>query len=155
MNRYMPLVMLVVLGQASIAYLLINKVVIQRIEGPQVEEIEEVRIDIAISDEPEATFNTLGEFLVNPADSISDRGLRFIKAQVSLGVSPASVYDQLDLQQPKLRDAIVRILSSKKVEELDNPEDREFIKDEIRFAVNAMLIRGEVLRVYFPDFIIQ
>ena len=36
MNRYMPLVMLVVLGQASIAYLLINKVVIQRIEGPQV-----------------------------------------------------------------------------------------------------------------------
>ena len=123
--------------------------------GLQREEIEEARIDIAISDEPEATFNTLGEFLVNPADSISDRGLRFIKAQVSLGVSPASVYDQLALHQPKLRAAIVRILSSKKVEELDNPEDREFIKDEIRFAVNAMLIRGEVLRVYFPDFIIQ
>lgn len=154
MNRYMPLVMLVVLGQASIAYLLINKIVVGRIEGPQVEDIE-VRVDIAISDEPEATFNTLGEFLVNPAGSISDGGLRFIKAQVSLGVSPASVYSQLELQQPKLRDAIVRILSSKKVEELDNPEDREFIKDEVRFAVNAMLIRGEVLRVYFPDFIIQ
>ena len=118
MNRYMPLVMLVVLGQASIAYLLINKIVVGRIEGPQVEDIEEVRVDIAISDEPEATFNTLGEFLVNPAGSISDGGLRFIKAQVSLGVSPASVYSQLELQQPKLRDAIVRILSSKKIASL-------------------------------------
>ena len=147
--------MLVVLGQASIAYLLIDRIVIQRTQGPPVEKIEEVKIDIAISDEPERVYREMGEFIVNPADTVTENGLRFIRAQISLGISPASVYGQLDAQLPKLRDAIIRILTSKQVEQLDNPEDREFIKDEIRFAVNPMLHRGEVLEVYFSDFLIQ
>jgi flagellar FliL protein len=156
MNRYMPLVMLVVLGQASIAYLLVNRIVIARLMGPVVvEEAPEPKADIAVSDEPERVHRDLGEFMVNPADSISAGGLRFIKAQVSLGVSPARVYDQVDQQLPKVRDAIIRILSSKTVDELDNPEDREFLKDEIRFAINRFLSGGEVLQVYFSEFIIQ
>jgi flagellar FliL protein len=97
----------------------------------------------------------MGEFIINPADTASEYGLRFIKTMISLGVSPASVYSQLELQQPKLRDVIIRIMMSKQVDQLDNPEDREFIKDEIRFAVNRMLHRGEVLQVYFSEFIIQ
>lgn len=159
MNRYMPLVMLVVLGQSSIAYLLVNRIVIHRLEGPPVEEIKEVKVDIVIGDEPEAVYANLGEFIVNPAESDDQGSLRFVKTQVSLGVSPASVYNHLDFQHPKLRDTIIRILASKRVEELDNPEDREFIKDDIRFAVNRMLeaglARGEVLQVYFSEFIIQ
>jgi len=155
MNQYMPLVMLVVLGQASIAYLLVNKVVIQRLEGPPVEQIEEVKVDIAIGDEPERVYQEMGEFLVNPADAATDAGLRFIKTNISLGVSPASVYGQLEAQNPKLRDAIITIMTAKPVEQLDAPEDREFIKDEIRFAINKLLKRGEVLQVYFSEFIIQ
>ena len=155
MKRYVPLVMLVVLGQASIAYLLVNKVVIDRLAGPQVEELQEVKVDIAISEEPERVYQEMGEFLINPADAATDMGLRFIKTHISLGVSPASAYAQLDAQQPTLRDAVIRILTAKPVEQLDNPEDREFIKDEIRFAVNKMLYRGEVLQVYFSEFIIQ
>ena len=147
--------MLVVLGQASIAYLLVNKVVIDRLAGPQVEELQEVKVDIAISEEPERVYQEMGEFLINPADAATDMGLRFIKTSISLGVSPASAYAQLDAQQPKLRDAVIRILTAKPVEQLDNPEDREFIKDEIRFAVNKMRYRGEVLQVYFSEFIIQ
>ena len=42
---------------------------------------------------------------------------------------------------------------------MDDPEDREFIKDEVKFALEEVLkkdeIHGEVLRVYFTDFIIQ
>ena len=127
----------------------------QRLEGPSVEGIEEVKVDIAIGDEPERVYQEMGEFIINPADTASEYGLRFIKTMISLGVSPASVYSQLELQQPKLRDVIIRIMMSKQVDQLDNPEDREFIKDEIRFAVNRMLHRGEVLQVYFSEFIIQ
>ena len=151
----MPLVMLVVLGQAGIAHLLVNNVVIERLSGPKVEEIEEVKVDIAISDEPERVYQDMGEFIINPADTATETGLRFIKTQISLGLSPASAYGQLESQQPKLRDAIIRIITAKKVDQLDNPEDREFIKDEIRFVVNRMLHRGEVLQVYFSEFIIQ
>ena len=155
MTRYLPLAMLVVLGQAIIGYILVNKIVIQRLEGPPVEAIEEVKVDIAISDEPERVYQEMGQFLINPADTASESGLRFIRTLVSLGVSPASAYTQLEAQQPKLRDAVIKILTAKPVDKLDSPEDREFIKDEIRFAVNKMLHRGEVLQVYFSEFIIQ
>ena len=151
----MPLVMLVVLGQASIAYLLIDRIIIKRLDGPPVDQVKVIKVDIAIGDEPERVYREMGEFIINPADTSSGRGLRFVRTQISLGISPASVYGQLEAQQPKLRDVIIRILSAKQVDQLDDPEDREFIKDEIRFAVNRMLRRGEVLQVYFSEFIIQ
>jgi flagellar basal body-associated protein FliL len=50
---------------------------------------------------------------------------------------------------------IIAILSSKKLAEVHSPEDREFIKDEIRFALNEHLTTGEILQVYFTSFIIQ
>jgi flagellar basal body-associated protein FliL len=87
----MPLVMLVVLGQASIAYLLINKIVIQRLAGPAVDEVEEVKVDIAIGDEPERVYQEMGEFIVNPADTVTENGLRYIKTQISLGISPPAL----------------------------------------------------------------
>jgi hypothetical protein len=62
----------------------------QRLEGPSVEGIEEVKVDIAIGDEPERVYQEMGPFIINPADTSSDHGYRFIKALVSQGVSPAS-----------------------------------------------------------------
>ena len=155
MNRYLPLVLLVVFGQAIIVYLLIDRVIAHRLYGPLPEMLEEVKNDVSVSDEPERIYRNLGDFLINPADTAGTQGLRFMKAQISLGVSPAKVYAQLDAQIPRLRDAVIRILTAKTVAEIDDPEDREFIKDEIRFAINKLLIRGEVLQVYFTDFIIQ
>lgn len=159
MNRYMPLVILVVFGQAVIAYLLVDRVVVRRLVGPPPEEIREAAPEVVIGDEPERIYRGLGQFLVNPADTSDTQGLRFLRAQISLGVSPASVEGELKDRNPRLRDIIIAILTAKTVAELDDPEDREFIKDEIKFAVEAILrekeIPGEVLEVYFTDFIIQ
>lgn len=157
MNRYMPLVTLVIFGQAIIAYLLIDRFVLQRLYGP-IEELEEPVVEIPISNEPERIYRDLGEFLINPADTYDTHGLRFLKTQISLGVAPAAVYDQLDVQKPRLRDVIIRILTAKTVSEMDGPEDREFIKDEIKLELSNLLplTQGEVLiQVYFTEFIIQ
>ena len=123
--------------------------------GPPPAEPKEVTVDIAVSDEPERIYRELGEFLVNPADTAGSQGFRFIKAEIVLGVSPAKAYDQLSDQNPRLRDTIIGILTAKEVAEMDSPEDREFIKDEIRFSVNDFLTTGEILQVYFTDFVIQ
>lgn len=96
------------------------------------EELKEEVAEIAVSDEPERVYRGLGGF----------------SAQYGR-------HDLLEVQNPRLRDAIIRILSSRTVEEMDSPEDREFIKDEIRFAVNEYLPEGEVLEVYFFEFFIQ
>ena len=53
MNRYMPLVILVVFGQALLAYLLVDQIVVKRLMGgPLPEEGQEVKAVISISDEP-------------------------------------------------------------------------------------------------------
>ncbi len=155
----MPLVILVVFGQAVVAYILVDQVAVRRLMGPQLEALEEVKADIPISDVPERVYQGLGEFLINPADTSDEQGLRFLRAQISLGVSPANLTSELESRQPHLRDIVLQILGGKTVSEMDDPEDREFIKDEIKFSIEALLrnndIQGEILEVYLTDFIIQ
>ena len=155
MNRYMPLVVLVVLGQTVLAYILVENVLIRRLSGPPPVELQEVKATISVSDEPERIYRDLGDFMVNPADSIDNEGFRFLKTEITLGVSPARVHDQLEKQNPLLRDMIIGILTAKNLAEIDSPEDREFVKDEIRFALNEHLTTGEILQVYFTSFLIQ
>lgn len=156
MNKYMPLVVLVVLGQTVLAYLLVNNVVIHRLSGPPPEELQEVKVDVSVSDEPERVYRDMGEFLINPADTVDNNGFRFIQTEITLGVTPASVHDKLALQNPHLRDTVIRILSAKKLSEMDAPDDREYIKDELRFALNEHLDdQEEILQVYFVNFIVQ
>jgi flagellar protein FliL len=156
MNKYMPLVVLVVLGQTVLAYLLVNNVVIQRLSGPPPEILQEVKVDVSVSDEPESTYRDMGEFLINPADSVDNNGFRFIQTEITLGVTPASVHDKLAQQNPHLRDTVIRVLSAKKLSEMDAPDDREYIKDELRFALNEHLgDQEEILQVYFVKFIVQ
>lgn len=159
MNRYMPLVILVVFGQAVIAYLLVDQIVVRRLMGPPPEELTETRAEIPISDVPEAIYRGLGEILINPADTTGNEAFRFLRTSISLGVAPGTLAMELDLRQPILRDLVISILTSKTTEEIDDPEDREFIKDEIKFSMERLLrldaIQGEILEVYFTDFIIQ
>ncbi|MDA0709040.1 MAG: flagellar basal body-associated FliL family protein [bacterium] len=156
MNKYMPLVVLVVLGQTVLAYLLVNNVIIQRLSGPPPEELQEAKVDVAVSDEPERTYRDMGEFLINPADSANNQGYRFIQTEITLGVTPARAHDKLAQINPMLRDTVIRVLSAKKLEEMDAPDDREYIKDELRFALNGHLgDNEEILQICFVKFIVQ
>ena len=124
MNRYMPLIVLVVLGQTVLAYILVENVLIRRLSGPPPVELQEVKADVSVSDEPERIYRDLGDFMINPADSVDNLGFRFLKTEITLGVSPSRVHDQLEQQNPLLRDMIIAKLSSKKLAEVDSPEDR-------------------------------
>ena len=155
----MPLVILVVFGQAIVAYLLVDRIVVRRMLGAPPDELRETRVEITISDEPEAIYRGLMEFLVNPADTTGNEAFRFLRTNISLGVSPAGLMGEFEIRQPVLRDIVVSILTSKSTDEIDDPEDREFIKDEIKFAIERILradgVQGEILEVYITDFIIQ
>lgn len=151
----MPLVILVVLGQTILAYILIDNLVVKRLSGPPQEMLREIKSDVALSDEPDAIYRNLGEFLFNPADSIDAQGFRFVQTEITLGVSPARAITRLQDQNPRLRDTILGILSSKKLDEMNAPENREFLKDELRFALNEFLAVGEILQVNIIRFIIQ
>jgi flagellar FliL protein len=57
---------------------------------------------------------------------------------------------------PMIRDAIIRVLSSKKVEEVLSGDGKEKLKEDLIESCNeAIGIEGAVVGVYFTEFIVQ
>ncbi|KAA3663012.1 MAG: endoflagellar basal body-associated protein, partial [Calditrichaeota bacterium] len=55
----------------------------------------------------------------------------------------------------QLRDALVNVLISKTIIELDGAEARASIKEEIKAVCNDILKKGKVRAIYLPSFIFQ
>ena len=57
--------------------------------------------------------------------------------------------------EPKIRDKIITILTSKRMSELQLPDGKSQVKAEIQKTVSAVLADKEVKGVYFTEFTIQ
>jgi flagellar protein FliL len=60
-------------------------------------------------------------------------------------------------REPMIKDAIIRVLSSKKVEELLTSDGKEKLKEELVEAINEAigLEESPIVNIYFTEFIIQ
>lgn len=60
-------------------------------------------------------------------------------------------------RQPMIRDAIIHVLASKKVQDVITNEGKERLKEELIEAINESLSLSEdpVVNIYFLEFIIQ
>ena len=76
---------------------------------------------------------------------------------VKLGLEShkAAVLEELEQKQVVVRDTVLKLLAVRTVEELANIELRAQIKEELRSAVNAILRKGEVDRLYFTQYVLQ
>ena len=63
----------------------------------------------------------------------------------------------MQAREPMMRDAVIRVLSSKKAVDVLSPEGKEKLKEELVEAINEAigLEEGPVVNVYFTEFIIQ
>lgn len=71
--------------------------------------------------------------------------------------APAGLPGVLGEKEPMIRDAIIRVLSSKTAEQILTVEGKEELKEELVEAINEMagLDEGPVVAVYFMEFIVQ
>ncbi len=79
----------------------------------------------------------------------------FLKASIQLEFIDPEPPPSIENNVPKVRDAIIRVLSSKKANEILGIEGKEKLRGEIVNAVNDTLGGEDVLQVYFTEFIIQ
>lgn len=155
---YAILVVLVIVVQVALAFFIVRTLIVGRREGAQketltaLEELKEPTEEVALPDKPAKVYDIKEDLLTNAADS--DR-LRYVKAHVQLGVTPEKAYDEIEQIEPKVIDTILGILMSRTVEEMDDPADREVIKDEVKITINKYLKQGEVVKVYLTAFLIQ
>jgi flagellar FliL protein len=95
----------------------------------------------------------LEAFTLNLAD-----GESYLQAEMQLLVADAKVGEKMNARLPEVRDALLRLLTSKTAEELSQPEGKDKLATEIQKQVNEVLgvkkSKG-VKKVLFSAFIIQ
>ena len=62
---------------------------------------------------------------------------------------------ELEPDMHKIRDAVIRVIGSKSLEEVSTPEGREVLKTELRDAINQEVHHKRAENVYFVTFITQ
>ncbi len=102
---------------------------------------------------PKAIF-PLDDFKLNTADVNEPH---FIRMVVSLGYNDENkkLVTELAARKIQIRDKILYILSSKEKEDIDSATEKEFLKEEIKKAINNMLTSGEIEAVYYDEFVIS
>jgi flagellar protein FliL len=151
--RYLPIVLVVLLLQAGGAYFYINKYLFPG-EGPTAVQDEAGRPRVMPEgDEPEASVD-LGSVDANPRGT----GARLlVRTSVTLAVAPSDAAGEIESDQNKdrIRDAVLWELGNATHEELSSPEGRDIVKDRMKNRVNDYLYEGQVVAIYFGDFILQ
>lgn len=94
----------------------------------------------------------LDNFIVN---LLSDSGRRFLKTQINLEMDSEDLAAELDSKVPVIRDIIIRVLTSKTLEEISTAKGKDKLKDALVNQLNMRLQDGEINNLYFTEFVIQ
>ena len=86
---------------------------------------------------------------------LSESGRRYLKVELNLEIEGEELAHELDTKKPLLRDIIIRILSSKSLEEISTAKGKETLKEQIVSEINPRIKDGKVKNVYFVDFVVQ
>ena len=96
--------------------------------------------------------HVIDNLVLNPAGS---GGTRYLLVTVVFEVRDRGVADEMIQRDAEVRDATLRVLGGKTVEQLADLAGRDAIKQELTSTVGALLSKGAVRRIYFPQFVIQ
>lgn len=89
-------------------------------------------------------------FVVN----LSDPG-RYLKVTIQLEVEDPANQPAVTEKVPKLRDAIITLLSSKSADSVAGPEGKFQLKDEILLRTNQAMGKDVFKGLYFTEFVMQ
>ena len=85
----------------------------------------------------------------------SDAGRRYLKVTMSLELEGEELSLELDAKSPVLRDRIIRILTSKTLEEISSKKGKQKVSTQVMDTLNAMISDGTIRGIYFTEFVIQ
>ena len=85
----------------------------------------------------------------------SDAGRRYLKATISLELKGPELSIELDKKAAVIRDRIIRILTSKSIEEISSTKGKQKVSEQIVDVLNSMISDGSIKGIYFTEFVIQ
>lgn len=79
----------------------------------------------------------------------------FLKTTIQLEFGEPGQPHTLESDMPKVRDAIIRIMSGKTAQDILSVEGKEKLREEVKDGVNNAMGSEDVVNVYFTEFIVQ
>ena len=77
---------------------------------------------------------------------------RYIRISLVLKFTKETKKEEVDARKPQISDAIISMLNAKKPEELLKREGKEYLKEEIKTAVNNFMIDGRLEDIFYVGF---
>jgi flagellar basal body-associated protein FliL len=94
---------------------------------------------------------TLDQFTVNLSTPGSVNP-KFVRVNISLEVPTDDTEGEVTSKMPEVRNVIIDLFNSKRPADLATAEGREYLKEEIKNAINGFMVSGKVRGVYFTSF---
>lgn len=99
-----------------------------------------------------ATVFALEPFIVNIYDG---QELRYLKVKVEMEMANPAIKPELDGRLAAMRDAILVVLTSKTLQDIQDIQGKNQLREEILTAISKIVAQGKVTKIYFTDFVIQ
>jgi flagellar protein FliL len=127
-----------------------------KVEKPAKAEGEAAKgAEVAGSDEASTEVGLMFPLETFTVNLLSESGRRYLKCEMNLEMGGKELSPELEEKKAVFRDIIIRILSSKSLEEISTIKGKEKLKEEIVGEINKRLKDGKVQHVYFTDFVVQ
>ncbi|MBI3535566.1 MAG: flagellar basal body-associated FliL family protein [Deltaproteobacteria bacterium] len=97
---------------------------------------------------------TLEQFTINLA-TVGTVNPKFARVNISVEVPGEDIENELNQKMPQVRNAVIDLFNSKKPADLATSEGRDYLKEEIKKALNDFLVTGKVKGVYFTNFAVS
>lgn len=94
---------------------------------------------------------TLEQFTVNLSTPGSVNP-KFVRVNISLELPNDEVEAEVNNKMPQVRNVVIDLFNSKRASDLSTPDGRDYLKEEIRNALNSFLVSGKVKGVFFTSF---
>ena len=94
---------------------------------------------------------TLEQFTVNLSTTVGTPP-RFARVMIAVEVPTEDTSQELNQKMAQVRNAIIDLFNSKREADLQTGEGRNFLKEEIKNALNSFLLTGKVKGVFFSNF---
>jgi len=94
----------------------------------------------------------LDSFIVNLADP---GGKRYLRVTMQLELKDAKTHEHVTQRLPQVRDCILTVLPTRKVDDLQTVEGKTGLRNELIAKLNELLGAGAVTKIYFTEFVIQ
>jgi flagellar FliL protein len=94
----------------------------------------------------------LEPFIVNIYDG---QEIRYLKVKVEFELTNPQAKGDLDAKVAPLRDAILILLTTKTMQEIQDLQGKNQLREQILAAVGKIVPPSKVAKVYFTDFVVQ